>query len=286
MRRSLTYVPLAAALLLSACYDHGATTGPINGVLLPAPTSLASISLNSAVHLEWSDNAYLSDPNNFDYYHVYSTSYSIDSSLCGVNWVTEGTTVSPDFLVTALTNGVPRCFTVTAVSLDGTESDPSPNRNDTPRPDGRNLIVFTTDTLGGAQSGFRFWLDANGNGLVDVNELGLVGSAGNAAMDFYVTRDSTGTYLVPLRSGVTMQPYGTSPIEDLTSIDVAPDGGYSAGGYEAVPLWGYVFQMNDGIGFYKYGAVRISAVGRNYVIFDWSYQTDPGNPELIRVASR
>jgi hypothetical protein len=38
--------------------------------------------------------------------------------------------------------------------------------------------------------------------------------------------------------------------------------------------------MDDGIGFYKYGAVRITAVGSGYVIFDWSYQTDPGNPEL------
>jgi len=285
MRRLLTLVPFAAALALTACYDHANPTGP-GGVVLPAPATLTSISLNQAVHLQWDDTPYQSYPNDFNYYHVYSTSFSIDSSLCGVSWVTEGTTVSPDFLVSALTNGVPRCFAVTAVSLDGTESDRSPLRNDTPRPDGRNVIVFTDDTLGGTQSAFRFWLDANGNGLVDANELGLVGSEHNAAMDFYLTRDSAGTYMVPLRTGVTMEPYGTTPIDDLTSIDVAPVGGYTTGGYQALPLWGYVFQMNDGIGFYKYGAVRVSAVGRNYVIFDWSYQSDPGNPELIRVAVR
>ena len=286
MRRLMCGVQLAAAtLLLAACYDHGSFTGP-GGVQLQAPSSLKTISLNGAVHLEWSDNAYTSDPNDFAYYQVYSTSYNLDQNLCGASWVTEGTTVSPEFLVGALTNGVPACFEVTAVSLDNIQSSPSPIRNDTPRPDGQNVLVFTSDTLGGSQSAFRFWLDANGNGQVDANELGLVGSASNPAMDFYVMRDSTGTFIVPLRSGVTMEVYGTAPVADLTSIDVAPLGGYTATGYEALPTWGYVFQMNDGGAFYKYGAIRVSAVGRNYVIFDWSYQTDPGNPELLRRAGK
>jgi len=170
----------------------------------------------------------------------------------------------------------------TAVSLDGTESADSPLRNDTPRPDGRNVIVFTTDTLAGAQSGFRFWLDANGNGVVDANELGLVGAASGGNMDVTVVRDTSGTYIVPQRAGVTMEVYGNVPIADLTSIDIAPDTGYTRTGYEALPRWGYVFQINDGGKFYKYGALRVSAVGKNYIIFDWSYQTDPGNPELVR----
>ncbi len=283
MRRFLMRVPLAAAvLLLGACYDHQATTS-VGGVQLQAPSSLTSISLNGAVHLEWSDNAYTSDPNDFSYYQVYSTAYNLDQNLCGGSWVTEGTTVAPEFLVGALTNGVPECFEVTAISVDGIESAASPVRNDTPRPDGQNVIVFTTDTLGGAQSGFRFWLDANGNGVVDANELGLVGSATSGNMDFTVTHDASGTYIVPQRSGVTTEVYGTAPIADLTSIDVAPVGGYDSTAVQALPLWGYVFQMNDGGPYYQYGALRVSAVGKNYIIFDWSYQTDPGNPELIKV---
>jgi hypothetical protein len=286
MRRLMFGIPLAAAtLLFAACYDHGGPTGT-GGVQLDAPASLTSISLNGAVHLQWTDNAYTSDPNDFAFYQVYSTSYNLDQNLCGSSWVTEGTTVSPEFLVGALTNGVPACYEVTAVSIDNIQSNPSPLRNDTPRPDARNVLVFTSDTLGGLQSAFRFWLDANGNGQVDATELGLVGSAGNPAMDFYVMRDPTGTWLVPLRTGVTMEVYGSTPVEDLTSIDVAPLGGYTATGYEALPTWGYVFQMNDGGAFYKYGAIRVTAVGPSYVIFDWSYQTDPGNPELIRRAGK
>jgi hypothetical protein len=264
----------------TACYDR-ATTAP--SVQLPAPVTLTSISLNSAVHLQWSDNPFEQYPNDFSYYRVYSTSYSLDNNLCGASWSLEGTTVAPTFLAGALANGVPMCFSVTAVSLDGTEGTSSPLRNDTPRPDGQNVLVFTIDTLAGAQSGFRFWLDANGNGQVDVNELGLVGPGSSATADFYVMRDATGTWLVPQRAGVTMQVYGSAPITDVTSIDVAPNGGYSRNAYEAVPLWGYVFQTDDGIGFYKYGAVRVSAVGSGYVILDWSYQTDPGNPELLVV---
>jgi hypothetical protein len=285
MRRSLMQAPFAAALLLTACYDRGAMTST-GGVQLQAPASLSSISLNGAVHLEWSDNAYTSDPNDFSHYHVYSASYNLDQNLCGASWVTEGTTVAPVFLVGALSNGVPMCFEVTAVSRDGIESASSPLRNDTPRPDGGNVIVFTPDTLGGAQSGFRFWLDANRNGLVDANELGLVGAASGGSMDFTVVHDTSGTYIVPQRTGVTMEVYGSTPIADLTSIDVAPVGGYAATGIQALPLWGYVFQINDGAAFYKYGALRVSAVGKNYIIFDWSYQTDPGNPELIRMAAK
>jgi hypothetical protein len=251
---------------------------------LSAPATLTSISLNGAIHLQWSDNAYATAPAAFAHYRVYSTSYDLNKNLCGRVWSLEGTTVSPTFLVSLLANGVPLCFGVSAISVEGYESLWSPLRNDTPRPDGRNVILFSSDTLAGSESAFRFWLDANGNAQVDVGELGLVGSSTSGTADFYVARDASGLWLVPQRSATTMQVYGTAPVADLTSIDIAPSGGYSRNQFQAVPLWGYVFQMNDGGAFYKYGAVRIGAVGSNYVILDWSYQTDPGTPELIRVA--
>ena len=49
---------------------------------------------------------------------------------------------------------------------------------------------------------------------------------------------------------------------------------------QALPGWGYVFEMDGGDGFARFGAVRVTHVGQKYLIFDWSYQTDPGNPEL------
>ena len=76
-----------------------------------------------------------------------------------------------------------------------------------------------------------------------------------------------------------MQVYGSAPVTDLTSVDFAPANGYSDKMFQAVPGWGYVFQRNEN-GQYHYAALRVTAVGRQYIIFDWSAQTDPGNPEL------
>ena len=50
--------------------------------------------------------------------------------------------MAPEFLAAALANGVPRCFTVTAVSVDGLESPQSPLRGDTPRFDSRNILLL------------------------------------------------------------------------------------------------------------------------------------------------
>ncbi len=254
---------------------------------LSAPSTLVSVSLNGAIHLAWDDTPYSSNPSAFQNYRVYSTTYDLDRNLCGSAWSLEGSTVSPSFLVGALANGVPRCFGVSAISIEGYESLWSPLRNDTPRPDARNVVLFSSDTLSGAQSGFTFWNDANRNGVADAGELGLVGSSGTGANDFIVTRDTAGIWLTPQVASDSMRIYDTAPIADLTSIDVAPAGGYTRNTYQAVPMWGYVFQMRQQIGaavYYKYGAIRVTAVGPKYVILDWSYQTDPGNPELIRVA--
>src|ERR1044071_9078867 len=53
---------------------------------LAAPSSMSSISLNSAVHLDWADNAYLTNPSRFKWYRVYSASYNLDNGQCGTDW--------------------------------------------------------------------------------------------------------------------------------------------------------------------------------------------------------
>ena len=277
--RSLVIVGLAALVL--GCSDY---TGP-NGRVLEAPASLTSVSLDGAVALTWSDNAFQSDPNLFRTYAVYSTGYDLDLDQCGTQWRLEGTTVAPEFVVGALSNGVPRCFYVSAVSVDDLESGPSPLRNDTPRPDARNVAIFARQHQD-AGAGFRFWEDLNGSGTVQTGELGQVLAGSSPAADFTVERDGSGTlFLTPVRVGVTVALYGAVPVGDLTNIDIAPEAGYAVEGLEAVPGWGYVFRIDDGGPFFTYGAVRVTHVGQNLLILDWAYQTDPGNPEL-RVGSK
>jgi len=252
---------------------------------LPQPASLTSISLNQAIHLQWADNAAVSDPGRFNWYRLYSMPYDLDQGVCITqrdSIFLEGTTVSNEFLATLLVNGVPRCFGVSAISVEGYESLWSPLWHDTPRPDARNVLVSAYE-VSQSQSGFRFWNDANGNGKGDPGELGLPQDGNRTDIDFWVhlqASDST-LWIVPEFAGDSLQLYdSTHPVADLTSIDFAPASGYTRNMIQAVPGYGYVFQRNEN-GQYHYAALRVTAVGRQYVIFDWSAQTDPGNPELV-----
>lgn len=245
---------------------------------LEAPESLFTTSLNQAVELDWTDNAYLADPLAFKWYRVYSASSPTDTS-CNNDWVLEGATVSPDFIAGVLTNGVRRCYVVTAIDTLGDESLFSPTRTDTPRPDARNVALFPVQT-NAASAGLEFW-DGTANGF------GLVVNGASASANFFVTQHADSTlWLTPVAaSGTSMQQYGIGPLDDLTSIDYAPASGYSSTALQALPGDGYVFQIVNGANV-RYGAVRVTHVGRDFLILDWSFQTAAGNPELIRAAGQ
>jgi hypothetical protein len=275
---------IPAVILLAACSDDdNGPNGP--GVTPEAPSTLSSTSLDGAIALVWSDNPFVNDPDVFANYRVYSTSFDIDTGDCGSNFDVEGTTVAPEFLVGALANGVPRCFAVTAVSVDGLESNQSPFRGDTPRFDSRNIALSAAPVTAN-NSGFRFW-DDDGNGTVELDELGVVKSANAPDIDFFVDRDGNGDlFLTPVRAGTGVEYFDEAdPVQDLTSIDFAPDlsdaGGYRTTPIQALPGFGYVFEMDGGDDFPRYGAVRVQHVGTTFLILDWAYQPDPGNPELI-----
>jgi len=269
--------------LVTAANDAGEESGTSNTITvderlqLDSPGWLFSISLNGAIHLEWDDSSYINAPARFKWYRIYSTGYDLDAGLCGTNWLLEGTTVAPEFLASAMSNGVPRCFGISAVSREGYESLWSPLRQDTPRPDARNTLVYALQ-VNGTQAGFRFWDDVNGDGRGQVSELGLVGSGSATDVDFRITRGTADTmWIEPVFSGTRIQVYGQ--VADLTSIDFARDTGYTRNAIQAVPTYGYVFEIVEG-STVRYGALRMTHVGRDYLIFDWSFQTDPGNPEL------
>lgn len=271
---------IPALVLLAACNDDDDTNGP--GVTPEAPTTLSSTSLDGSIALVWSDNPFQADPDIFSNYRVYGTSYDIDADECGTDWLVEGTTVAPEFLVGKIDNGVPLCFSVTAVSVDGLESGRSPERGDTPRPDSRNVALAAAPTTPNG-SGFRFWDDENRNGSTEPGELGLVGSADAPDIDFFVDRDGSGDlFLTPVRAGTGVEYYDENdPVQDLTSIDFAEDLEYRTTAIQSLPGFGYVFETDGGDGFVRYGAVRVTHVGTTFLILDWAFQIDPGNPELL-----
>ena len=272
--RSAFALPIALLALGACSSDHG--TGPGGGGALETPESLVSVSLNTAIQLSWSPNARVNAPNRFEHYNIYSTSYDLDRQVCDANgWGLEGTSVSEDFVVSGLTNGVSLCFAVSSVSTGGAESDVSAYRYDTPRYDAHNVLVSTYQS-DPATSGFRFEFPSSA-------QLGQVVSGDRTDIDFVVDRHNDGSiWLSTVRTGTSVVLYSTDPVDDLTSIDVAPLNGYFQGSIEAVTGYGYVFEttLTDGL---HYGAVRVTHTGADYVILDWAYQTDYGNPELRRV---
>jgi hypothetical protein len=146
-----------------------------------------------------------------------------------------------------------------------------------------------------AESGFRFWDDLNADQQVQDNELGLVRAGSSPSIDFSVERDVDGfLFLTPVRAGTGVEFYDNVPVGDLTSVDLAPctpdssvDGcaPYATTPIEASPGFGYAFETDGGDGFARFGAVRVTHVGQTFLILDWAFQTDPGNPQLL-VAKR
>jgi hypothetical protein len=280
--------PVLLALTVACSSDQ---TSPGNAP--DVPVDLSSTTLNGAVALAWDDNSYMSDPDNFESYRVYSTSYDLDAPAgtdpCGTSWTLEGTTVAPEFLVGAMENGVSRCFTVSAMSRTGVESGTSETTFDTPRPDSRNQVIYAVQVRSDS-SGFRFW-DDDGDNVVEAGELGRVRPGNDSDIDFVVDRDGSGNlFLAPVRAGTGVEFYADELIGDLTSIDVAPClpatdpdqcAAYTPTPVEAAPGFGYVFEMTAGDDFFRYAAVRVTHVGPRFLILDWAFQTDPGNPELL-----
>ena len=243
---------------------------------LPAPQGLGSISLNGAVQLFWNSNA-VDASSSFDHYLVYSSRYDNSRGVCIADWVLEGSTVSDGFLVGNLTNGISQCYVVSAVTLDGHESEWSTSKVDTPRYDARNLFVYSRQARPDS-AGFLFLDETN-------QKLGSVAATSRTDLDFTIERHDDGSlWFSPARADVTMGLYSTTPVTDLTSIDRAPVNGLSAVSIEAVPGYAYVFRVPKADGAH-YSAARVAFVTDTYVVFDWSYQTAVGNAELNVVPS-
>ena len=243
---------------------------------LVTPLDLTGISLDGAVQLGWADNARLAGGSDFRHYRVFSTVMTSGGACDAGRWIVEGATVSNAFLAGGLTNGVTRCFAVTAMSSSGIESAMSTPWVDTPRPDARHVVV---DAFGArpATSGFIFH-DAT------AGQYGAVVDGARSDADFRVEQRSDGSFVIrTMRDAVKMAAFGSAPVPDLTSVDLAPATGYTSSELAVLPGHAYVFRITRADGD-RYAAVRIAYAAAAHVVLDWAYQPAVGNPELVRAA--
>lgn len=241
---------------------------------LAAPAELTGTSLDGAVQLGWADNARLTGGSAFRQYRVFSTFLTAGGACDAGRWVVEGSTVSNTFLVAGLTNGVSRCFAVTAMSVSGVESAMSRPWTDTPRHDARHVVVDAFGTRP-ATSAFIFHDAAT-------NRFGTVVDGSRADADFRVEKTSEGAFVIrAMRDAVRMAAVGTAPVPDLTSVDLAPTTGYTSSELAVQPGHAYVLRIMRADGE-RYAAVRIAYVAADHIVLDWAYQTAAGNPELVR----
>ena len=242
------------------------------------PSNLEAIALDNAVYLRWADVG--RDSPDFSFYRVY---LELPDGPALV-----GETDSPAFFDRLAPNGSTTRYSVSSVDDQGHESGLSAIVAGTPRPDFHGEVVYDFFDQP-AVSGFRFQADENTNPIV---------SGSDAGRHFRLETDANGWWLVP-GPGARVYPDGfittalrCGPAADATCVELtsAPTSGYIAADVGIVPQTTYVLQVPGDDGQYRYAAIRVELVGFDQnddalMIFDWSYQLQPGNPMLSRMGA-
>jgi len=237
----------------------------------PVPEQVDAIALDGAVYLRWNDNAASAD--DFAAYRVYYVGPEDDHLL--------GETDSPGFIDLLAENGTTYRYYVTSVDVLGHESDASEPVESTPRPDYADEVVYTYQ-YDRKSSGFRFQ---------ESDEDDAVMSGDDAGRHFRIEYDDDrywfvpgpGAYVNQVRAETTALKCGPGADADCVSWETAPTSGYFSEEVDIQPGYTYMFRVPGDDGKMRYGAVRPSHSGScpdYFVIFDWAYQTQAGNPSL------
>lgn len=166
-----------------------------------------------------------------------------------------------------LFNGKTYYYAVTSFDESGNESDLSyEDVFDTPRPEGFDVTLRDFDTRPDS-CGFN----------LSTQQVVRFDGYNNTAADFYLDYDDGNLFISVAKDFTYLQDMGYT--ESLYEIDYAPAGGWSLWGRaEAIPYHTYVVLTEDD----HYAKIRLTVVSGSLhrILFDWAYQTDPGNREL------
>ena len=168
------------------------------------------------------------------------------------------------YIDTTVRNGETYYYAVSAYDIHGNESELSPEDAwDTPRPEGRNITLDDYNIFP-ERSGFDFSRPEKGSVRWDT-----------PATDVYFAFDAdrNATYLYS-DNETFMQDLGYH--ETLDAVDMVPKNGYVELFVELIE--GHVYAINTPDN--NFAKIHVRALYEDAVVFDWAYQTDPGNVQL------
>lgn len=243
----------------------------------PVPDAPRVIALDGANYLTWDTNA-RDGAADFSYYTVY-----LDDG--GTTFLL-GETDSEGFLDERAENGSTYSYFVTSVDDDGHESDGSLLASGTPRPDYHGEWMYA-DGDQPSMSGFRFSSDESEIPIIPGDDL---------ARDFRLESDGVQWWLVPgPNAQVSVSDWLTTALKcgpgadaTCTDVSVAPTGdiNYTTADAELFASTTYVIRVEDSPGVYNYGAIRVEFLGFDgsdaIMIFDWAFQLQSSNPNLVQ----
>ncbi len=257
IKNKLPYIALSVALASFGCEINETVVDPIDTEPPAVPRGVVSTTGDQEVFLSWFENG----ERDLNGYNVYrsdnaTTNFSIIATL-GSNVYTDRDVI----------NGETYYYAVTAFDFDGNESDLSPDLvHDTPRPEGYGERIFD----------FNRFPEVAGYDFSTFNSQHFQHADTDIYFEYHP--QSGGHFINTFSDDTDIQDYGYT--ESMDDVSYAPDAGWSELGYvEAIPGHTYIFWTHDN----HYAKIRVVAVDQDFIEFDWAYQVDEGNPELLAV---
>ncbi len=248
---------LLLGLLATGCTVEETIVEPTEDFQPPAtPRGVTSITGDGFVEILWFE----SDEADLAGYAVYR-SFEPTGLFDLIAEVTTGRYVDRD-----VQNGFTYYYAVAAYDYSGNESALSPeNVFDTPRPAGRNLLLYDMD----------YRPDLTGYDFSGRRVVGFDDQRADITVDY---DDDLDVFFIDVGNIDTdIQDFGYT--DNLDDISYAPENGWSGLGYaEAILGHTYLLWTSDN----HFAKFRVVGINGNSLLLDWAYQIDPGNPELSR----
>lgn len=240
------------------------------------PERLETVALDGAAYIRWDDSPAAED--DFLAYRIYASAEG--------GYFLVGETDSPGFVDFLAENGYTTTYFVTSLDDQGHESDGSEAVDCTPRLDYTGDIMYTHQDLPTA-SGFRFQ---------ESEDVQAVMPGNSEDRHFRLEADAQGLRMVPGPNAriypearwTTALKCGPGADSDCESWERAPTSGYTSAPVALEPGLTYMLRVPGDDGDTRFGALRatltgVDQEGDELIVFDWAYQTQPGNPNLDRV---